>query len=92
MRLQPPDPAPTVTLCANSATTATSATIAGSATDNGSIASYKVVLTGPTAINDTAAGSCSSFSKTYTLNAGFYTGTVTATDNLGRRRSSLQLD
>ncbi|MCA1602385.1 MAG: PHB depolymerase family esterase [Acidobacteria bacterium] len=84
MRLQPPDPVPTVTSCASSATTATSATITGSATDNGSIASYKVVLTGPTAINDTAAGSGRSLSKTYTLNAGFYTGTVTATDNLGQ--------
>jgi poly(3-hydroxybutyrate) depolymerase len=41
-----------------------------------------VVLTGPTAVNDTAAGSGASFSKTYpSLANGYYTGSVTASDS-----------
>jgi poly(3-hydroxybutyrate) depolymerase len=42
-----------------------------------------VVLNGPTAINDNAAGNGASFSKTYNLAAGYYTGNVTATDTAG---------
>ncbi|CAN5460199.1 hypothetical protein BH11PSE11_BH11PSE11_03590 [soil metagenome] len=84
LRVAPADPVPTVTSCAGSATSSTSATISGAATDNGSIASYKVVLNGATAINDAAAGSGASFAKSYNLASGYYSGTVTATDNLGQ--------
>lgn len=88
LRVTPADPVPTVTSCAGSAISSTSATISGAATDNGSIASYKVVLSGATAINDAAAGSGASFSKTYSLASGYYSGTVTATDNLGQASSA----
>lgn len=82
------DAAPVMTTCAASASSSTSATISGTATDNGTIASYAVSLTGATAVNDSAAGSATSFSKTYTLASGYYSGTVTATDNLGQVSSS----
>lgn len=78
------DPAPAVTSCSASGISATSATINGAASDNGTVASYKVVLNGATAINDAAAGSGAGFSKSYNLANGYYTGTVTATDNLGQ--------
>jgi poly(3-hydroxybutyrate) depolymerase len=75
---------PVVTACSSSVLSATSASISGAATATGSVASYKVVLNGGTAINDAAAGSGASFSKTYNLASGYYSGTVTATDNLGQ--------
>jgi len=80
------NPRPVMTSCGFSVSspTATSATISGAATDDGSISSYKVVLSGTTAINDTAAGSGSGFSKSYSLANGYYSGTVTAYDNLGQ--------
>ncbi|MBC7499030.1 MAG: PHB depolymerase family esterase [Herminiimonas sp.] len=78
------DAAPVMTSCSSSGITATSATINGAATDNGSVASYKVVLNGATAISDAAAGSGAGFSKSYNLANGYYTGSVTATDNLGQ--------
>ena len=82
------DAAPMMTNCAGSAASSTSATISGAATDNGTIASYAVSLTGASTINDSAAGSAGSFSKTYTLASGYYSGTVTATDNLAQVSSS----
>jgi poly(3-hydroxybutyrate) depolymerase len=79
------DAAPSVTACSVSGITATSATINGAATDNGTINSYQVALSGPTASTDAAAGSGASFSKQYTgLSNGYYTAAVTATDNLGQ--------
>nr|WP_229210324.1 PHB depolymerase family esterase [Duganella sp. CF517] len=75
---------PTVTACSASVVSATSATITGAATTPGSVTSYSVALSGPTPVNDTAAGSGPSFSKTYNLGNGYYSGTVTATDNLGQ--------
>lgn len=73
--------APTVTACSASVS-GTTVTVSGSGTDTaGTISSYKVVLTGPTAVNDTAAGAGASFSKGYAVANGYYTGTVTATDS-----------
>jgi len=77
-------PAPVVSACSSSGITATSATINGAATTSGSIASYAVILNGPTSINDAAAGSGSSFTKSYNLSSGYYVGTVNAKDNLGQ--------
>ncbi len=73
--------APSMTSCSASAS-GNNATVNGAGTDTaGSISSYKVVLTGPTAVSDAAAGSGASFSKTYpSLADGYYTGSVTATD------------
>lgn len=78
------DPLPVMNSCSVSGISATSATINGAASDNGSIASYSVSLNGPGAISDTSAGSGASFSKSYNLASGYYSGTVTATDNLGQ--------
>lgn len=75
---------PTVTACSANVISATSATITGAATTPGSVANYTVALNGPTPVNDTTAGSGPSFSKTYNLSNGYYSGTVTATDNLGQ--------
>lgn len=83
------DPAPTVTSCSVSGITSTGATINGAATDNGTVNSYKVVLSGPTSSTDTAAGSGASFSKQYVgLSNGYYTAKVTATDNLGQESAA----
>ena len=78
---------PTMTACSANVISATSATITGAATPAtaaGSVTNYTVTLAGPTAVNDTAAGSGPNFSKTYNLSNGYYSGTVTATDNLGQ--------
>ena len=75
---------PTMTACSANVISATSATITGAATTPGSVANYTVALSGPTPVNDNAAGSGPSFSKTYNLGNGYYSGTVTATDNLGQ--------
>lgn len=73
--------APTVSACAASVSGST-ATISASGQDSaGTISSYKVVLTGPTAVNDAAAGAGSSLSKAYALANGYYTGTVSASDS-----------
>ncbi|QOY94430.1 PHB depolymerase family esterase [Massilia sp. UMI-21] len=58
-------------------------TVNGAATDTaGAISSYRVVLSGPTPVDDSAAGSGASFSKAYAARAdGYYSGTVTATNN-----------
>jgi poly(3-hydroxybutyrate) depolymerase len=55
-------------------------TVNGSA--SGTIGSYRVVLNGPTPVDDAAAGSGASFSKSYAGRAdGYYSGSVTATDS-----------
>lgn len=77
-------PAPVMTSCSSSGITATSATLNGAATTSQTISKYTVALSGPTAVNDTAAGSGASFSKSYNLGSGYYTASVTATDSLGQ--------
>ena len=78
---------PTMTACSANVVSATSASISGSATaaNNGSVAGYAVTLAGPTPVNDTAAGSGASFSKTYNLSNGYYSGSVVATDSAGQK-------
>jgi poly(3-hydroxybutyrate) depolymerase len=64
-------------------------TVAGAGTDTaGTITSYKVTLSGPTAVNDAAAGSGASFSKAYAVANGYYTGSVTATDSVTGQTSA----
>ncbi|MFL6659180.1 MAG: PHB depolymerase family esterase [Massilia sp.] len=71
---------PVMTAC-QAVVSGNTGTISGSATDAaGTISSYKVVLSGATAVNDAAAGSGASFSIGYALANGYYTGSVTATD------------
>lgn len=74
--------APVVDSC-NASVSGTTVTVSGSGTDSaGSISSWRVVLNGPSAVNDAAAGSGASFAKSYTnLGSGYYTGSVTATDS-----------
>ena len=73
---------PTMSSCSASVSGST-VTVNGAALDAaGAIGSYRVVLNGPTPVNDTAAGSGASFSKAYAGRAdGYYSGTVTATNN-----------
>jgi poly(3-hydroxybutyrate) depolymerase len=71
--------APSMTSCSASVSGST-ITVNGAA--SGSIGSYRVVLNGPTPVDDAAAGSGASFSKAYAARAdGYYSGSVTATDS-----------
>ncbi|QNA87405.1 PHB depolymerase family esterase [Massilia sp. Dwa41.01b] len=71
---------PTMASCSASVSGST-VTVNGAA-GSGTIGSYKVVLNGPTPVNDAAAGSGASFSKAYAGRAdGYYSGSVTATDS-----------
>ena len=80
--------APVVNSC-SATVSGSSVTVAGAGTDTaGTITSYKVVLSGPTAVNDAAAGSGASFSKAYTVADGYYTGSVTATDSVTGQTSA----
>ncbi|MGX9216879.1 hypothetical protein ACWV27_00495 [Massilia varians] len=74
--------APSMSSCSASVSGST-ITVNGAATDPaGSIGSYRVVLNGPTPVDDSAAGSGAGFSKAYAARAdGYYSGTVTATNN-----------
>lgn len=74
--------APTVNTC-NASVSGSTVTVTGTGTDSaGTISSWHVVLSGPSAVDDAAAGSGASFSKAYAnLANGYYTGTVTATDS-----------
>lgn len=74
--------APAMTSCSASVSGST-VTVNGAALDAaGAIGSYRVVLNGPTPVDDSAAGSGASFSKAYAARAdGYYSGTVTATNN-----------
>ncbi|SHH66070.1 PHB depolymerase family esterase [Massilia sp. CF038] len=72
-------PAPVMTAC-NASVSGNTATISGAATDaGGSISSYRVILNGPTPINQTT-GSGTSFSVGYALSNGYYSGSVSASD------------
>lgn len=72
---------PTVNSCSASVSGST-VTVSGTGSDSaGAISSYRVTLSGPTAVDDAAAGSGASFSKVYAnLANGYYTGSVTALD------------
>ncbi len=74
--------APSMSSCSASVSGST-VTVNGAATDAaGAIGSYRVVLNGPTPVDDSAAGSGAGFSKAYAARAdGYYTGSVTATNN-----------
>ena len=73
-------PAPVMTAC-RAVVSGNTGTISGSATDAaGTVSSYRVVLSGPTPVNDAAAGSGASFTISYALSNGYYSGSVTATD------------
>jgi poly(3-hydroxybutyrate) depolymerase len=74
--------APLVNSCSASVS-GTTVTVSASGTDSaGTISSWRVVLSGPSAIDDGAAGSGASLNKQYAnLANGYYTGSVTATDN-----------
>ncbi len=81
-------PAPVMTAC-NATVSGNAATISGSATNAaGTVSSYRVVLSGATAVNDAAAGSGASFSIGYALANGYYTGSVTATDSASGQTSA----
>lgn len=72
-------PPPSMTSCSASVAGST-VTIKGAA--SGSIASYQVVLNGPTPVSDAAAGSGASLTKSYPGRAdGYYSASVTATDS-----------
>lgn len=74
--------APSMSSCSASVSGST-ITVNGAATDPaGAIGSYRVALNGPTPVDDSAAGSGAGFSKAYAARAdGYYSGTVTATNN-----------
>jgi poly(3-hydroxybutyrate) depolymerase len=74
--------APTVNTC-NASVSGTTVTVSGTGTDTaGTISGWRVSLSGPTPVNDAAAGSGASFSKAYAnLANGYYSGSVTATDS-----------
>lgn len=74
--------APNMVSC--SASVSGSAITVNGAASGGTIASYRVVLDGPTPVNDAQAGSGASFSKAYAGRAdGYYSGSVTATNSAG---------
>lgn len=80
-------PAPVMTGCSATVSGST-ATISGSGTDAaGSISSYRVVLNGPTAVDQTT-GSGPGFTLGLALANGYYTGAVTASDALTGQTSS----
>lgn len=70
---------PAMSACSASVSGST-VTVSGAASvASGSIASYRVVLSGPSPVDDAAAGSGTGFGKAYGARAdGYYTGTVTA--------------
>lgn len=70
---------PVMTSCSASVS---GSTVTVNAAASGTIGSYRVVLNGPTPVNDAAAGSGAGFSKAYTARAdGYYSGSVSATDS-----------
>ena len=79
--------APSMASCSASVSGST-VTVNGAAT-GGAVASYRVVLNGPTPVDDAAAGSGASFSKAYAGRAdGYYSGSVTATNSAGATSSA----
>lgn len=82
---------PTVTACSASVSDKSATVRATADESNGPVVSYRVQLSGPTGVDDIASVAGASFSKTYTLSDGTYTGTVTATDNAGRTSPVCQI-
>ena len=78
-------PAPTMTACSASVSGST-VTVNGAATfAEGSISSYRVVLNGPSPVDDAAAGSGTGFSKAYANRLdGNYSGSVRAVGSNGQ--------
>jgi poly(3-hydroxybutyrate) depolymerase len=75
-------PPPLMSSCSATVSGSTITVNGAASSSGGSVTSYKVVLNGPTPVNDAAAGSGASFSKAYASRAdGNYSGTVTATDS-----------
>lgn len=86
------DQAPIMTYCSAKVTSDTSVDIKGEANDNNNqIVSYHVQLNGPTFIDDESAGFGPDFFKFYSLTNGTYTGTVTATNNIGKTSAQCQI-
>lgn len=78
--------------CDALATTSSTATLSCAATDNGTIASYRIVRTGPSNNTETY-GSGATLSRQYTgLPAGHYVFDVTATDNDGLASNTVRLE
>ena len=76
-------PPPVMSSCSATVSGSTVTVMGAGSSSGGSVTSYKVVLNGPTPVNDAAAGSGASFSKQYGSRAdGNYSGTVTATDSV----------
>jgi triacylglycerol esterase/lipase EstA (alpha/beta hydrolase family) len=75
---------PEVTSCSGSPSGAGATVVAQGDEKNGPIVGYRVRLNGPIPVDDAASVAGTAFSKAYALADGAYTGTVTATDNLGR--------
>lgn len=78
-------PAPAMVSCGASVAGNT-ATLQGAA--SGPVSAYQVLLNGPTAVSDGAAGSGASFSKAYALADGYYSGSVTAFDGASGQSSA----
>ena len=78
-------PAPVMASCSATVSGA-SVTVNGAASfAQGTIASYRVLLSGPSPVDDNAAGSGASFSKAYANRAdGSYSGSVTAIGSNGQ--------
>jgi len=78
-------PAPTVTACSASVSGAT-VTVNGAASfSEGTIASYRVLLNGPSPVDDNAAGSGAGFTKAYAgRQDGSYSGSVQAVGSNGQ--------
>jgi poly(3-hydroxybutyrate) depolymerase len=74
--------APTMNSCSASVSGSTVTVNGAGSSTSGTIGSYRVVLNGPTPVDDAAAGSGASFTKAYSARAdGYYSGSVTATDS-----------
>ena len=78
-------PAPLMSACSASVS-GSNVTVSGAASfDGGAIASYRVLLNGPSPIDDAAAGSGGGFSKTYAGRPdGTYSASVTASASNGQ--------
>jgi len=85
-------PAPSMTACSASVSGST-VTVNGAASfAQGAIASYRVLLNGPSPVDDSAAGSGASFGKAYGGRAdGSYGGSVTATGSNGQVSSACSI-
>lgn len=78
-------PAPVMSACSASVSGST-VTVSGAASfEGGTITSYRVLLNGPSPVDDAAAGSGGGFSKAYAARLdGTYSGSVTATGSNGQ--------